>query len=178
MSTPPSSQGTCKCNRKQVKGEYISVHQHKYLQSPSLCHPNVLYAPDLFCAIVILSWNLIFLSPGACMWLFYYTTKFHFLSSAEIKLGLEDTIYKGCSDKPEPSRWGVKPSTLGGQSGNVGHRPELEQAAAESGILGSLLPCGLSHPKETTSLGHTVNQRTPTFNVLLGNTLLDRKSVV
>lgn len=49
--------------------------------------------------------------------------------------------------------------------------PELEQAATESGILGSLLPCGLSHPKKTTPLGHTVNQRTPTFNFLLGNTL-------
>lgn len=124
MSTPPSSRGTCKCNRKQVKGEYISVHQPKYLQSPSLCHPNVLYAPDLFCAIVILSWNLIFLSPGTCMWLFYYTTKFHFLSSAEIKLGLEDTVYKGCSDKPDPRRWGVKPSTLGGHSRKVGHQPQ------------------------------------------------------
>lgn len=116
MSIRPSSWGSCKCNRKQVKGKYILVHQTKYLQSPSLRHPDILYAPDVFCAIIILSQNLIFLSPGTCMWLFYYTTKFHFLSSAEIKLRLEDTLYKGCSDKPDPRRWGIKfPPWMGTQ---------------------------------------------------------------
>lgn len=104
------------------------------------------------------------------MWLFYYTTKFHFLSSAEIKLGLEDTVYKGCSDKPDPRRLGVKPSTLGGQSERGTLAPELEQVVTEQDI-GLLIPVWSIPSKKTTPLGHRVNRRTPNFNFLLGKTL-------
>lgn len=100
------------------------------------------------------------------MWLFYYTTKFHFLSSAEIKLGLEDTVYKGCSDKPDPRRLGVKPSTLGGQSERGTLAPELEQLVTEQDI-GLLIPVWSIPSKKNTPLGHRVNQRTPNFNSCL-----------